>query len=168
MDIQKDKNLEIFFKDKDYTEIKTINGDVSLREFISGMLSYNPGWLAYLYKIRTVFVKVLGLETSDVPENFIVIHPDEISFNKGENAAFFIVNKALENSYWVCETPEDRHLKAYLGVVREKSGKRNSVFHVFTTIDYLHWTGPVYFNLIRFFHHLVVKEMMKAGVRYLK
>ncbi|WP_422698682.1 DUF2867 domain-containing protein [Desulfosarcina cetonica] len=30
---------------------------------------------------------------------------------------------------------------------------------------YRNWTGPVYFNLIRPFHHLVVREMMKAGAR---
>ena len=72
---------------------------------------------------------------------------------------------AKENVYWVAETPEDKHLKAYFGVVVEKLSDSITRFHVFTTVRYIHWTGPVYFNLIRPFHHLVVSSMMKAGIR---
>jgi hypothetical protein len=31
-------------------------------------------------------------------------------------------------------------------------------------VHYKHWTGPVYFNLIRPFHHLVVSRMARAGL----
>jgi hypothetical protein len=64
----------------------------------------------------------------------------------------------------VAETPEDKHLSAYFGVVNEKLDREHSRFHVFTTVRYLHWTGPVYFNLIRPFHHLVVSRMMKSAI----
>lgn len=33
-----------------------------------------------------------------------------------------------------------------------------------TTVYYKHWTGPVYFNLIRPFHHLVVSRMAQYDV----
>jgi hypothetical protein len=39
-------------------------------------------------------------------------------------------------------------------------------FLVVTIVHYRHWTGPVYFNVIRPFHHIVVWQMMKAGARY--
>ncbi|NQY75258.1 MAG: DUF2867 domain-containing protein [Candidatus Margulisbacteria bacterium] len=32
-------------------------------------------------------------------------------------------------------------------------------------VSNIHWTGPIYFNLIRPIHHLVVTKMAKAGVR---
>ncbi|UCD31297.1 MAG: DUF2867 domain-containing protein [Desulfobacterales bacterium] len=37
-------------------------------------------------------------------------------------------------------------------------------FYVMTTVFYKHWTGQVYFNLIRPFHHLVVARMAKSGL----
>jgi hypothetical protein len=37
-------------------------------------------------------------------------------------------------------------------------------FYVFTTVYYKHWTGPVYFNLIRPLHHLAVPRMARYGL----
>ena len=34
-----------------------------------------------------------------------------------------------------------------------------------TVVHYKHWTGPVYFNVIRPFHHLVVRQMARAGTK---
>lgn len=164
MKIISENGLEIFFEDKDYTEIKSIDGNLSLREFIVNMLSYNPKWLNFLYKLRKVLVKIFGLHEHEDQGEVPIINPDEISFEQGDNVSFFIVRKGVEGRYLVCETPKDKHLKAYLGIVEEKLKNGESRFHVFTTIDYLHFTGPIYFNLIRVFHHIVVNEMMKAGV----
>lgn len=162
--IQKIKALDIYFQNIDYSDIKTIEGDASLRKFITGMLSYNPGWILVLYRIREIVVKILGLVKHEKPNELPSIKPEELSFKPGESASFFIVRNAKENVYWISETPEDKHLKAYFGVVSEKLGDRLTKFHVFTSVKFLHWTGPVYFNLIRPFHHLVVSRMMKAGV----
>ena len=93
------------------------------------------------------------------------IKPEDLSFTPGEKASFFIVNRADENVYWVAETPEDKHLKAFFGVVAEPLNDTVTRFHVFTTVKYIHWTGPVYFNIIRPFHHIVVSSMMKQGVK---
>ncbi|MCP4674680.1 MAG: DUF2867 domain-containing protein [Deltaproteobacteria bacterium] len=32
-------------------------------------------------------------------------------------------------------------------------------------VKYHHWTGPVYFNVIRSFHHFVVWAMVRTAVR---
>ena len=98
------------------------------------------------------------------PDVLPSLKPEGLSFNAGEKASFFIVMTAKENIYWISETPEDKHLKAYFGVVAEKLSNRSTRFHVFTSVKYIHWTGPAYFNLIRPFHHLVVSSMMKNGV----
>jgi hypothetical protein len=163
--IRHHKELDIYFHDVDHADVKTIEGEVSLRRFLAGMLSYYPWWLLGLYRIREFVVKVLGLVEHEKPEVLPELKPEDISFEPGENASFFIVKTAKENTYWVAETPEDNHLKAYFGAVAEDLGNGLTRFHVFTTVKYLHWTGPVYFNLIRPFHHLVVLRMMKAGAR---
>ena len=145
--------------------MKSIEGDIDLRGFIAGMLSYYPWWLVALYRVREVLVNMLGLVKHEKPEILPVILPESLSFTPGENASFFIVRAAKENTYWVSETPEDKHLSAFIGVVTEKLTKKRNRFHVYTSIFYLHWTGPVYFNIIRIFHHLVVWHMMKAGIK---
>ncbi|MBT3225984.1 MAG: DUF2867 domain-containing protein [Deltaproteobacteria bacterium] len=162
--IQKYKELEVYFKNVDHVDVKTIEGDTSLRSFISGMLSYYPWWILVLYRIREFVVKLLGLVKHEKPEVLPAIMPENLPFEPGKNASFFIVRKAQENTYWVSETPPDKHLTAIFGVVTENLSNGLTKFHVFTSVTYIHWTGPVYFNLIRPFHHLVVSRMMKAGV----
>ncbi|MFH2012857.1 MAG: DUF2867 domain-containing protein [Pseudomonadota bacterium] len=159
------RELDIYFNNVDHLDVKTIEGEANLRSFISGMLSYHPWWLLALFKIREFLVKILGLVKHEKPDFSSPIKPEDIAFEPGENASFFIVSTAKENIYWVAETPEDKHLKAYIGIVAEKLSNRFTRFHVFTSVKYLHWTGPVYFNLIRPFHHLVVSSMIKAGIK---
>ena len=162
--IQKYKELEVYFKNVDHVDVKTIEGDTSLRSFISGMLSYYPWWILVLYRIREFVVKLLGLVKHEKPEVLPAIMPENLPFEPGKNASFFIVRKAQENTYWVSETPPDKHLTAIFGVVTENLSNGLTKFHVFTSVTYIHWTGSIYFNLIRPFHHLVVSRMMKAGV----
>src|SRR2546425_5121666 len=37
------------------------NFHMSMREFIAAMMSYQPGWVTFLYRIRAVFVRFLGM-----------------------------------------------------------------------------------------------------------
>ena len=164
-EIQKYRELDIYLQNVDHIDIKTIEGDVSLRQFICAMLSYYPWWVVFLYQTREFLVNTLGLVKHEKPDVLPLIRPDELSFNSGDKASFFIVRTAKENVYWVSETPKDRHLTAFFGVVAEPLSDHLTKFHVFTSVRYIHWTGPVYFNLIRPFHHLVVSNMMQNGVK---
>ena len=152
------------FEGSNYVDIKTIEGQTSLRPFIAAMLSYYPGWIVFLYRIRAILVKLLGLYKHPAPEALPELEADDVSFVMGETVTFFTVRLASEEHYWVGETPEDKHLRAYFAVVAEPMEDNRKRFHVATIVYYQHWTGPVYFNLIRPFHHLVVGRMMRAGV----
>ena len=163
--IDRIKELKSIAADAAHTDSKVIEGKVTLREFIAGMLSYYPWWMVSLYRIREIFVGILGLFRHEKPETLPSIKPEDLSFKPGENASFFIVRDAKEDMYWVSETPEDKHLTALFGVIAEKLSQNRTRYHVFTSVKYLHWTGPVYFNLIRPFHHMVVWSMMKAGIK---
>ena len=147
-----------------YVDVKTIEGQTSLRQFIASMLSYYPKWIVFLYRIRTILVKLLGLVEHPAPEELPKLGPQDVSFVVGEAVTFFTVRLAVEKYYWVGETPEDKHLSAYFAIVVEPMEDNRKRFHVATIVYYKHWTGPVYFNLIRPFHHLVVGRMMRAGV----
>ena len=159
------KELQQFFDESDFTDVKVVEGAVTLRAFIASMLSYYPWWIILLYRIRTLVVFILGLVKHEAPEELPNLSPEEVSFMPGERVTFFIVRKAKEDVYWFSETPEDKHLSAYFGIVVEPLNNDLNRFYVVTTLRYRHWTGPVYFNLIKPFHHLVVSQMARAGVK---
>lgn len=159
------KQWRHYFIDADVTDIKTIESSNDLRTFIAAMLSYYPWWIVMLYRVRTLVVRLLGLVKHEAPEKLPDLAPGEISFTPGDRVTFFIVRVGEENVYWVAETPPDRHLRAYFGVVAEPLANDRNRYYIVTIVHYLHWTGPVYFNLIRPFHHLVVASMMRAGAR---
>ena len=157
--------LDKYFKKADFTDVKVFEGQATLREFIASMLSYYPWWIVQLYRIRRVLVGILGLVKHEAPAKLPDLQAEDVSFTPGENVTFFIVRRAKKDVFWVSETPDDKHLRAYFGVVKEPLANSMNRFYVITTIFYKHWTGLIYFNLIRPFHHLVVSRMAKYGLR---
>ena len=157
--------LKGILKNADHVDVKTVQGAVSLAGFIAAMLSFRPAWLLFFYRIRKVFVLLLGMHQDDIPKTFGPLSAADISFQPGKTASFFIVRHAVKDRYWIAETPDDKHLRAYFGIFRQRVDQRINAFHVMTVVHYKHWTGPVYFNVIRPFHHLVVKQMALAGTR---
>jgi hypothetical protein len=161
--INRHPELQPYIAGADHRDVKSITCAVDLRTFIAGMLAYHPWWLKMLFGLRQALVLLLGLGRHPLPASTTNRLPEEVPFAPGDRIAFFTVRAAAPGHYWVAETPEDKHLRAFFGVVAEPKGNRRQRFHVFTAVRYRHWTGPVYFNLIRPFHHLVVWRMMKAG-----
>jgi len=155
-----------YFEKADFADVKVFEGKTTLRKFIASMLSYYPWWIVWLYRIRKLLVGILGLARHEAPEELPDLHPEDVSFTPGENVTFFIVRSAKKDQFWVSETPDDKHLKAYFGVVKEPLNNEMNRFYVITTVFYKHWTGPVYFNLIRPFHHLVVSRMAKYALTH--
>ena len=158
--------LKKLIENADVIDIKTIQTQTELRTFIAGMLSYAPGWLKTLYGIRWFFVRLLGMKQEGIPAGKqilpadISMTPGTVSMTPGDTETIFQVTMADDPYYWVAEAAE-KHLIAYIGVVAIEGG-----YAVVTLVHYRHWTGPVYFNVIRPFHHLVVHQMMKAGAKY--
>ena len=153
-----------YLKDSDYVDLKTIEGEVSLREFLAGALSYYPRWVKALYVVRWGFVRLLGMKQSSAN---VALHltPEEISFAAGEQATIFTVKEGVEDDYWIAGAT-DKHLTADLMVACEKLADGRQRFHVGTVVHHHHWTGPVYFAFVRPFHHIVVRSMMRAGINY--
>ena len=162
--VLKFNGVEKYFEKADFIDVKVFEGDATLQKFIASMLSYYPWWIVQLYRIRKVLVAILGLVKHEAPQELPNLRPEDVSFTPGEKVTFFKVRFAKKNQFWISETPDDKHLKAYFGVVKEPVSNSINRFHVITTVYYKHWTGPVYFNLIRPFHHLVVSRMAKQGL----
>jgi hypothetical protein len=80
----------------------------------------------------------------------------------GEKASFFTIVSADETSHWIVNARE-AHLTATLAIMAEPLTANQRRFSVVTIVHYHSWAGPVYFNMIRPFHHLVVGGMTRAG-----
>lgn len=147
----------------DHVDVKTVEGDRSLREFLAAMFSYQPGWITFLYHLRGYLVRLLGMRQEGVPQA-PHYRPADVPMTPGLPAAFFTVQMAEEERFWAAAITES-HLSAALGVVVEPLGGARRRFHVVTIVHYNSWAGPIYFNVIRPFHHLVVEQMARAGVK---
>ena len=106
---------------------------------------------------------MIGLRQSGVPR-FRPLRPDTLPMTPGQRASLFKVRAAEDERFWIGEA-NDRHLSAAIAVVVEEGGQGQKRFHVLTIVHYHNCTGPLYFNAIRPFHHLVVGSMVHAGVQ---
>ncbi|MDZ4768309.1 MAG: DUF2867 domain-containing protein [Chloroflexota bacterium] len=147
----------------DHFDEKSIEGDVSLREFLAGFLSYHPKWIGSLYAVRALFVRVLGMKQEGIPMA-LHLRPDDVSFQPGKRMTIFDVKGGQEGAYWIAGAT-DSHLTADVIIAAEPLDGTRTRFHVGTVVHYHNWAGPVYFNVIRPFHHIVVNAMTKNGVR---
>lgn len=139
-----------------HVDVQAVRSEVGLREFIAGMMRYQPGWVSFLYRVRKLVVALLGMRQEGVP-SAPSWSPEDVPMRSGESASFFTVRASEEDRLWVVDA-EERHLRATLAVVRAAEQ-----FSLVTIVHYRHWTGPIYFNVIRPFHHLVLRGMARAG-----
>ena len=151
----------------DHVDVKTVEGTAGLRAFLAAMLGTDPAWLRGLFILRGGLARIMGLTQ---PPRTPVAAPQDLDLSPGASLRFFTTLDCDGETYWIGEAV-DRHLSAVLAVEREALDKTApgmngpARFRVTTAVRYRHWTGPVYFNLIRPFHHLVVARMARAGAR---
>ena len=149
--------------DADHIDIKVAESTKTMREFMASFVSYMPAWMRALYAIRWGFVRLLGMKQEGIPQQ-VDVKAEDIPMEKGAKAGFFKVISAESASHYFSGATES-HLAAYLGLVCEPMAGDLTRYYVITIVHYHNWTGPVYFNVIRLFHHLVVDQMIKHAER---
>ncbi len=146
----------------DHVDSHHIEGNVPFRRQLAQAMNWMPGWVRFLYLVRKVLARLMGLEHDDVLSN-PRFHEDCFPMTPGEAAGFFQVVDASEESHWIA-MGEDKHLAGYICMAVEHLEDGRKRYHCTTIVNYRHWIGSVYFNLIRPFHHLIVRGMLKASV----
>lgn len=161
--LEKWPEFEPFLTDADYVDVKTFQGDgVPMRLFIARMLNYQPAWFTFLYGVRWFFIRLLGIRESGIPRP-AELEAETVPLQVGQPASFFTLETAQDEQHWLAGTAEP-HLTGYLGVVVELDAEGHKNFHVITIVHYNSWAGPIYFNVILPFHHLVIGQMGRAGL----
>lgn len=148
----------------DYIGLKIIDSLQPLESFLVNMFSYRPQLIRWLYRLRAPLVRLLGFKQDAMPE-FDEWLPDDFPMFPCESVWFFTVRYVEKDRYWIAGCPRDRHLDADLAVVAEPTAGGKRRFYVLTVVRYKHWTGPVYFNLIRLFNLLLVNRMTRFAAK---
>jgi len=164
--IEKIEPLRTLFLESNYTEIKVVETRNSVAEALVAMLSDGPWWVRLLFQLRRVLVFSLGLERHDENSAQAPLSPQHIPFKPPGKVRLFEVVLGKEDAYWIGKSPKDKHLTAYFGVVAEPLFEDRKRLYVITLVKYLHWTGPIYFNIIRPFHHLIINHMLRVAAEH--
>ncbi len=148
----------------DHIDVKVGEGQLSLREFLAAFLSYEPAWMRVLWHVRVFLLKMLGQGEHDAPESK-EFKADTFPMIPGESAGFFEVMESDDETYWVAAC-EESHLGGALGVIAKpvSPGSATKRFQFITVVRYRNWAGPIYFNVIRLFHHIVVNAAMRSAL----
>lgn len=147
----------------DVIDVKTVTaGSVTLREFVAGALGSGSIASRALFAIRVPVARLLRLEMAGMPAR-TSLRPENVSFTPGDSLSFFTVDRGEEDHYLLLKVV-DNHLVAYLAIIVDESGPERE-FKVVTLVRYLRKAGRLYFELIRPFHHLVVRFMCRSGLR---
>ena len=153
----------------DHVDVKTADVSVdgaasgpSLREFAAGALGFRPGWLVALFAARAVLAALLRLRHAVPTGSSRPLQPDEIDFTPGARVGFFTVVAAEEGRYLLLQA-SDTHLTGYLALVVDPPAGETRRYRAITVVRYHRFTGPLYFSVVRPFHHLVVAGMVRAG-----
>ena len=154
--------IKALFEDADYIGLKVIESEDALKSVLSKMFSYRPVLVRLLYRLRSPFVRLLGFKQDTMPALKEWI-PDEFPMLPCGNVWFFTVRKVEKERFWIAGCPRDRHLDADMAVVAQPIGGKRSRFYIATIVRYKHWTGPVYFNVIRLFSMILVNRMARMA-----
>lgn len=137
---------------------------LSLRECISNALSWQPTWLKILFLARGGLARLMRLQHPSSGSSR-PLRPEEISFHPGDRLAFFKISAGKDDAFLVL-TAADTHLVGHLIIeVDPTDAGTERKFRIITAVQYRRWTGRLYFNIIRPFHHLVMHRMIAAARR---
>ncbi|WP_203257536.1 DUF2867 domain-containing protein [Hyunsoonleella ulvae] len=139
---------KVDFKDT----FSTTNHVHSLDTIMTMIFGTMPRWVMYLMDLRNALVKRLGLETVN-PRDF-----DEQTKIGDENAFFKIYSREKNE---IVLGADDKHLNFRVSIYNSNAPKHN--IKVTTLVEYNNLLGKVYMGVIKPFHVLVVKHMVKQA-----
>jgi hypothetical protein len=143
--------------------VKTATGPIGLRAFVARVFSYQPGWVTFLFGIRWGFVRLLGLKQEGIPKTQRA-RPEDVPMTPGDTFEFLTVQAAQADQYWIGRFDE-KHLTGHVVVTAEPVDDQTRRFRLMTIVHYNNWAGPIYFSVIKPFHHLVVRLAVQSAVK---
>lgn len=118
-----------------------------------------PAWVRFLFLLRNRLVSVFGLKTPDVDKAL----PKEYLFEEGEKIGAFRVYDRTENEIVMGE--DDKHLSFRVSLFQSENDKSEQIVNITTIVKYNNWFGRFYFMVIKPFHKILAKRMLRKSLR---
>ncbi|MEO0732722.1 MAG: DUF2867 domain-containing protein [Bacteroidota bacterium] len=125
----------------------------------------SPTWINYLFNLRNRLVRRLGLK---VPEPIADREklPDDFTCTPGQRVGLFKVFASDQREVVLGE--DDKHLDFRVSLYQRSATEAQPRSLAITTIvSFNHWSGRLYFRLIKPFHKIIVKQMLRGTVKNL-
>jgi hypothetical protein len=116
-----------------------------------------PSWINGLFRLRNFLVKFVGLKGAENDN----VKEFEQSIRTGETYDFVSVPAKSDNETVLLLS--DKHLNAYISVHIESEEEHKTISAI-TLVNFNNKLGRFYFFVIRPFHGLVVKSLLKRSV----
>lgn len=114
-----------------------------------------PGWVKILFKIRNFLVKFVGLKGG----NDSNIEKLKDCIRTGGKYGF--VSVPDKNDHETVLLLKDKHLNAYLSVHIAEAATNKRIVSLVTVVYFNNRLGNIYFAVIKPFHKVIVKNMLK-------
>lgn len=132
----------------------TTNHINSIEEITNLVFNTTPNWVNALFTIRNNVVGFFGIKT-EIPDDY------NEKFKVGGYVKFFKIYSISDNK--IILGADDSHLNFRALVINDKSDSYN--IKVITLVEYNNLKGRIYMGVIRPFHRLVVKRMVRNSFR---
>lgn len=139
----------------DFTDtFSTTNHKDSLETITHLIFGTMPKWVMFLMRLRNRLVKVFGLKTN-MEKDF------KPQYKPGETIGFIKVFSVGEREVLI--GADDKHLNFRVSVFNSEEHKHN--IKVTTLVKYNNLFGRIYMTLIKPFHIIIVKHMVKQAYK---
>lgn len=139
----------------DFTDtFSTTNHEDDLATISNLVFGTVPKWIEFLLKLRNSIVKVFGLKV-EKPTDF------HTNFKVGGYVGFFKIYSIRENE--IILGADDKHLNFRVSIYN--SNEREFNIKVTTLVEYNNNFGRWYMAIVKPFHHIVVKVMVKQACK---
>lgn len=128
------------------------NNKKTIRELYIAIFSSTPKWVENMMKIRNKIVKIFGLKT-EMKRN------ENPNFQVGEKVGIFEIYDIQENE--IIAGDDDKHLNFRVSIHRQIQEK--TAVNISTLVQYNNWFGKLYFFIVKPFHKMVVKSLIKKA-----
>jgi hypothetical protein len=120
-------------------------------------------WIQVLFKLRDCLAKPFGLKTSENGTDFK--QKFEAAIRNREQ--FNLMSVPAKSANETIMRLTDKHLTAELSVCNEKLTNKQLKISVITLVHYHNFLGRIYFFVIRPFHKIILKAMIKRSIKRL-
>ena len=158
-EIPKDSNLDIYIKKVDYKDCYSFtipNNNNTIQELYISIFSSSPKWVDNMMGLRNRIVRVFGLKT-EMKRN------EKSNFQVGEKVGIFNIFDIQENEIIAGE--DDKHLNFRVSVYRKIESNTN--VYIATAVHYNNRFGRFYMTIVKPFHRIVVKSLLKKAYKKL-